>query len=127
MKTAYITLVEMDCYSCGITFAVPETWNNKRLEDGKSFWCPNGHQQHYTKTEVQILRERLEMERKNAEFWRQQKAAIERSASALRGQATKLRKRLANGVCPCCKRSFPDLHRHMTTKHPEYAESEPQS
>jgi hypothetical protein len=28
--------------------------------------------------------------------------------------------RIGNGVCPCCNRSFTNLRRHMTTKHPEY-------
>lgn len=31
-----------------------------------------------------------------------------------------LRNRAAAGVCPCCNRTFEQLGRHMTTKHPEY-------
>ena len=30
--------------------------------------------------------------------------------------------RVEHGVCPCCKRSFSALARHMATKHPEYAD-----
>jgi hypothetical protein len=28
-------------------------------------------------------------------------------------------KRVHRGVCPCCKRTFQNIQRHMETKHPE--------
>lgn len=28
--------------------------------------------------------------------------------------------RIRNGVCPCCNRSFKDVHRHMKSQHPEF-------
>jgi hypothetical protein len=31
----------------------------------------------------------------------------------------RLEKRVRSGLCPCCKRSFVNLKRHMATKHPE--------
>ncbi len=37
---------------------------------------------------------------------------------------TKVKKRAANGVCPCCNRTFSDLARHMKAKHPDFAEGE---
>jgi hypothetical protein len=37
---------------------------------------------------------------------------------------TKLRKRVANGVCPCCKRKFSNVVLHMRQEHPEYPASE---
>ena len=45
MKT--ITTVEMTCCSCGTSFAMDETLKELRLEDGRSFYCPNGHPQNY--------------------------------------------------------------------------------
>lgn len=35
--------------------------------------------------------------------------------------------RVGKGVCPCCKRSFTNLRRHMTTKHPDVAKVTPPS
>ena len=32
-----------------------------------------------------------------------------------------LQYRVGHGVCPCCNRTFGDLYRHMSTKHPGYA------
>jgi hypothetical protein len=33
---------------CGLTFYVPRGWHDQRLSNGKSFYCPNGHSQHFT-------------------------------------------------------------------------------
>jgi hypothetical protein len=33
---------------------------------------------------------------------------------------TRIKKRVAAGVCPCCNRSFKDLARHMAGQHPDY-------
>jgi hypothetical protein len=30
---------------------------------------------------------------------------------------------VANGVCPCCNRTFQNLARHMAGKHPDYEEA----
>lgn len=38
-----------------------------------------------------------------------------------KGVVTRTRNRIANGVCPCCDRSFTNLQRHMASKHPDYA------
>jgi chemotaxis response regulator CheB len=43
-----------------------------------------------------------------------------REHSATRAQLTKTKKRVANGVCPCCNRTFKQLARHMKAKHPEF-------
>jgi hypothetical protein len=127
--TRTVTLVDLSCCSCGLLFAVPERLKTQRQRDGGSFYCPNGHRQQFTVTEADRLREELERERRHREraetraiHYRDQADAADRSAAAYKGQATKLRKRVANGVCPCCRRSFAQLGRHMATKHPDYAD-----
>lgn len=114
------------CCVCGIAFGVPAYFKDKRLEDKEGFYCPNGHCQSYTvsveervRTEMQA---RLDAEKRRAEFYRNQNEMKKRELTATKGQLTKARKRIANGVCPCCSRSFVNLHRHMTTKHPEYGQ-----
>ncbi len=47
--------------------------------------------------------------------------ATERQLSATRGVVTRIKNRVGHGVCPCCNRTFGDLYRHMSTKHPGYA------
>lgn len=50
--------------------------------------------------------------------------AADRAAAADWAQLTKTRKRIANGVCPCCHRTFQNLARHMAGQHPAYEESD---
>jgi len=45
------------------------------------------------------------------------------TAGKAKAAAARLQKRVANGVCPCCTRSFANLRRHMETTHPEYKAS----
>lgn len=120
------TYTVIDCYKCGTLFAVPEQVRQEWLNNGRDFYCPNGHQQHYTeslhtKLEKEQAARRLAERRANARL--ELLHAEERSHAATRGVVTKQKKKLArvaHGVCPCCNRSFPDLARHMETKHPDY-------
>ena len=57
-------------------------------------------------------------------YQRQMRETAERQAAAKRGQVTKLKKRAAAGVCPCCNRTFVELQRHMATKHPTFTAEE---
>jgi hypothetical protein len=47
------------CCECKVPFAIPE-WHMKRLQTtGERFYCPNGHGQMFTNSEVQRLRMEL--------------------------------------------------------------------
>ena len=130
--TLHLVLVELDCCVCGLLFGVPPNFARDRREDGASWWCPNGHNQYFTETESARLRRQLEAAQRQAqdarrseEFWRERNAASQRSVSAYRGQLTKVRRRVGNGVCPCCKRTFKNLQDHMEGQHPDYKEPQP--
>lgn len=109
------------CCRCGITIVMPQHFANKRREDHADFHCPNGHAQHFPgKSELEKAQDLLATERR----WREQAnkdrdAALKRE-SAAKGQVTKIKNRVGNGVCPCCNRSFTNLQRHMHTKHPTF-------
>lgn len=117
-----------DCANCGIEFGVLASYIERRRKDGRSFHCPNGHSLSFGKSEADKLREQLEHVQRQVQLrdgqithLRDQNDATERALRAQRGANTKLRKRVSNGVCPCCNRSFADLARHMAGKHPDYA------
>lgn len=38
----------IECYSCGIQIGVTEEYKNRLISTKKPFWCPNGHEQHFT-------------------------------------------------------------------------------
>lgn len=125
-----LTLVIEECCECHMSFAIPQDLRRQCKEEGKTFYCPLGHGQHYTTTDVQRLKDKLDREtrwRKDAEAGlvheRDQRQAAERSARAYKGRVTRLKNRAAAGVCPCCTRHFENLERHMTAKHPDFTES----
>lgn len=123
-----LKLVTEECYQCGVTFAMPEDFKRYRLADQETFYCPNGHGQCYAgKTDAQKLREakqQLERAATRERALRDQADASERSNRALKGVITRTKNRVANGVCPCCHRTFPDLADHMKDQHPNYATEE---
>ena len=133
-----VDLHVLSCCNCGMTFAVPDAWVTDRRRNHDTWYCPNGHGQHFpgktdaekANAEAERLRGELAAARQDKKYWydrtkeeRQAKEAVERSRSAIKGQLTRVKRRVVNGVCPCCNRRFADLHRHMETKHPEYGEA----
>lgn len=44
-------LSEVPCLDCGIMFGMPLELEEVRKKDGKTFFCPNGHGQYFTKPE----------------------------------------------------------------------------
>lgn len=124
-----IQLESAECYTCGVTFAVPTQLLRHAREDSTvSIYCPSGHGMHWRETVEDRLRKELaakkaELERqtREAEFQRTLKEEAERRVSAQKAVTTKLRKRIGAGVCPCCHRTFSQLAAHMKAKHPEVA------
>lgn len=106
----------------------PETEATLR-RSSQNFHCPWGHTQHFPlgeseadklRRENQRLTQRIAQKDDEIKWQRDHREAAERSASAYKGQATKLRNRAKAGVCPCCNRSFENLRRHMASQHPSF-------
>ncbi len=116
-----VTLEPMECYDCHILFLVPSYFRRQKYELGGSFCCPNGHSQHFVKTEVQRLREKLDEQMREASRQAQRALESEMARQAAERETQRLKKRAKAGVCPCCHRSFVALARHVKTKHPEFA------
>jgi NMD protein affecting ribosome stability and mRNA decay len=110
---------------CGIIFAVPKVWIEERHRDHLTWYCPNGHPRHFpNKSEAEKLRDQLTAERARTDQARAEAQHQLNRVRAAQGQVTKIKNRVANGVCPCCSRSFTDLRRHMESKHPDYRKTE---
>jgi hypothetical protein len=130
--TAWTTLEAVTCCACGTAFGMAKELRESRLQDHKSFYCPNGHSQHYAgETDEEKLRKenkRLAQQRDWAYTARQaadeRADAAEKSRAAIKGHQTRLKKRIAAGVCPCCNRSFKDLQAHMAGQHPNYVKED---
>lgn len=117
------------CGECGVPFGMPKRFLDARHDDGENFYCPNGHPRVFRTSTEDRLRTQLEHVREERDSWKDD-ARRERSnaqhhsrrAAALKGVVTRTKRRIANGSCPCCKRHFKNLERHISSKHPDYAD-----
>jgi hypothetical protein len=128
-----VAAVQVSCW-CGILFAVPKslfdyyTRQNDRQPGSYELCCPLGHkmipagQSEAAKLRDELARERhrTEQARAEAEHVRQQRDAAERRVAARKGVATRLKRKIAAGRCPCCSHLFKDLKQHMRTEHPKW-------
>ncbi len=114
---------------CGhITFLSAEH-RAERLRDHKSFYCATcGRNNYYTGTSdleelqgrLNTIQDQRDTARKNLNEQREKTRSKARQLSAQKGVTTRIKNRIANGVCPCCKRTFQNLARHMKGQHPDY-------
>ena len=119
------TLVVVECCECHMDFGVTPTFERDRRRDHRSFYCPVGHRQHYPqRSDVEQLRDELASTKTRLLRERDAHQHTEARRRAEKAAKTKIKKRVAAGVCPCCNRSFENLARHMASKHPDFAEKE---
>lgn len=117
-------LEELTCGSCGVVHAIPQGMYENCKREGGFWYCPNGHQRGWRegaeKTKILQLEAELRSEQRRRE------AALVRAndatAKAVKAERalSRHKTRAKNGVCPCCKRTFQQLARHMANKHPDY-------
>jgi hypothetical protein len=118
-------LTVVTCW-CGTAHAVPAELRDYQLRqhrDGQKFtvYCPLGHGYSPSGTpEVETVRRQLERAETRAASLVAHLDQEKASHAATKGQLTKVRKRAAKGVCPCCNRSFVNVARHVATKHPNF-------
>ena len=116
-------LVHTTCYKCGVAMFIPDDMNKKFLRTGDSFYCINGHDQHYIgELEETKLKRQLKVERDTNTFLRKQNEQERNRTRGQKAAKTRIKNRIKNGVCPCCNRTFKQLAAHMKNKHPEYME-----
>jgi len=120
-----IELYISDCATCGVIFGITAEMEERRREDHRALYCPNGHDLYFkgkSKLEKDAEAARAEAERWRTRLFaeRDQAQAAREEAAAARASEVRLRWRIGNGVCPCCNRSFPALAAHVATKHPEF-------
>jgi hypothetical protein len=121
--TVGVRLITEECINCGVLFAMSDELRDRLLQSHENFYCPSGHSMFYSaKSDIEKERDlRLHAEARAA---RAEDAAeiAERRRRAAKGQLTKMRNRIANGVCPWCKRSFSNVMAHVETQHPEHVQ-----
>jgi hypothetical protein len=123
MITGTLTLTEVVCCKCGIHFAMDTNfYQNCMDDDNKTFYCPNGHPQHFTVNEIDKLKKENKALNDSLYFKDQELQKVKVEKANAKRRLTITQKRIANGICPCCNRSFQNVARHMTSKHPDFKE-----
>jgi len=99
-----------NCSACGCVIGMEESFYDHRLADHKTFYCPNGHSQYFlAKSDRDRLDEEVSRHRNTIARLNEEKVEREKLEKKL--------KRVGRGVCPECKRTFPNLAAHMKCKH----------
>jgi hypothetical protein len=124
--TKKIELEVDSCCVCGVIHAIPKQMRDHYYNFGGRWYCPNGHHIGWNAKDSKSRADKLESEiaRLNSSLvYKNELLEIERRrTAAAKGETTKLKNRIANGVCPCCRRSFANLHRHINKQHPNFKE-----
>ena len=123
-----VDLESHTCGRCGGVYALTTKYVRMKRQDGGYWNCP------YCKClwgygESEVDRLKKEIEHKDNYIKREQIRTntarteaqhFKNVARAEKGAKTKLKKRVAAGVCPCCNRAFKQLAAHMKNMHPKY-------
>lgn len=125
-----LAIEPVECGACGVVFGLGSVFKQGRLNDHGHFYCPNGCHIRWSgpskaEEERDAARALAERESRRRRLAENSEQSARKSAAAYKGWATRVRNRIANGVCPCCNRSFTNVRRHMTTQHPDYTIPEP--
>jgi len=118
--TETITFEQKNCHTCGVPYALTEDYVSRRRKDHATFYCPNGHAAYYPQdNEEEKLRKELKRKEQELANIVSEKIIMENILNDEIKEKDKKLKRLTNGVCPCCNRTFANLHNHMKKQHPE--------
>lgn len=106
------------CPVCGIHYAIDKTVMDYKFglpaDDNQMVWyCPNGHNLIFRESD-------LDRQRRRAERAEQEQARLADELRLSEKREKKLKRRSAAAMCPCCKRSFSNMLRHIKHMHPEF-------
>ncbi len=124
----------VNCGQCGGVYAILERTRLTHERNGTCWTCPycecgwgydgSGLNANLKKQLAQ-QKKRTEWAQNDARKERQRANHIDRSRRGHIAAKTRIKNRIAAGVCPCCNRSFQNLSRHMSNKHPTFAGESP--
>ncbi|WP_409029415.1 hypothetical protein [Gracilimonas sediminicola] len=128
------TIAEIDmkiihCCQCGMPFAMTEDFSDRRLKDGKNFYCPKGHSQYYTSgrekdKEIEKLKGERDRYKNRMYHYKEEAEHKENQRRGHKAAHTRLKNKIQKGECPCCGEVFSDLKHHMESQHPDYQDHE---
>lgn len=115
-----VAMTEQQCITCGTCFAIPKVMDDQLKESKRAFYCPSGHSQVYRESDADRLRRQLATFQAATVEANRLRWVAEEARTKVEKKLKRTEKRIKNGVCPCCQRSFMDIKRHIATKHPDF-------
>ncbi len=110
------TVQFVECW-CGLPIALTTSLLRWYDENGYTVYCAHGHRCSLTETENNKLRKELKAAQAKTTEAETAKVNAERTRDAALKEKQRQLKRVSNGVCPHCRRSFVNLQRHMVGQH----------
>lgn len=119
----------VNCGECGGVYGILEQVREQKHRDGACWACPycrtrwgySGKGENARlKRELKQKQRALDIQRKRTEWAKEEARHNERRRRAEKAAKTRIKNRIANGVCPCCNRTFKQLAAHMKNKHPDF-------
>lgn len=127
--TVEVELAQISCGCCGGTYAINERFRKKCHEDGTGWTCPycktswgyfNNNENAQLKKQLAEKEAAIARERAAHDQTKTELRETEQRRRAEKGAKTRLKRRAAHGVCPCCKRQFSELKKHIAQMHPDF-------
>jgi 1-aminocyclopropane-1-carboxylate deaminase/D-cysteine desulfhydrase-like pyridoxal-dependent ACC family enzyme len=116
-----VALESFTCGKCAGVFALNQTFVNHARANRGGYHCPycqtswSWHESEADRLRKQLVERERELRESKCETLRKQQ--ILNAEMEAREKAERKLRRVSKGVCPCCKRTFSNLARHMETKH----------
>ena len=125
-RTLERTVVFEECYTCGAPIAMGVGQQRAFHEAGLTIHCVLGHgtvrrlsENGRLQKALNEAQERLALADTALHNEIKLHDATAKARRELEAEKKRIEKRVHNGVCPHCNRSFVNLKRHMTSKHKE--------
>lgn len=118
-----VILEKMDCGKCGGVFALNKSVTDHARSNCGGYNCPyckthwGWHESESDRLRKQLDAKERELREAKCETLRQ--SNLKEWEQREREKSERKLRRVHKGICPCCKRTFQNLQRHMETKHPE--------
>ena len=116
-------LCQITCGVCGGVYAILERYRQHKAEQGGYWHCPYCQNTWGFSKEVSLIEKAQREARTANDMLARERAEHEQTTMSLRAHKaakTRLKNRIANGICPCCNRYFKNLHKHIKTEHPKF-------
>lgn len=130
-----VRLEIQECPACGVVHGIPRFYADQMRAKAGTYHCPNGHSIGWSESDLD--RERKKRERAEAAATRAtarldqavaEADSLRNSLRSTKGHLTRMRNRIAAGVCPvpgCQRTGLVQTKRHIEAKHPEWAHEHP--